>query len=182
MFRFLQKGKIETDAQVIKDMGHELEKERQLVDELKKQLNFYKEREQLIATLIIDAQHRSDAIIEEAHKKAATIQRSAEHNINVRLNQIEEAAQRLVQAELEIHSRGDLMKAELREILQNQLSQVEQMDISAFSSLSGIVSDTAKEAQELITASRTVIQFPDLTNFSKKSDNELPVYNFTGEG
>lgn len=181
MFGFFKKRKTETTFSNDSSLAHELEKEREMVKELKEQLLYFKNREETVANLIIDAQDRAKEIIDEAHREAASLKRKTEHGLNVRINQIEEAAQRMVIAELEIRSRGSQMKAELREILNYQLAQVEGMDITAYSGLSDLVANTAKEAQEVVATSRTVIQFPELSEVGKESATNIPVYNFAGE-
>lgn len=161
------------------DDRRELESERQMVEELQKQLQFYKEREQSVTNLIIEAQNRAKTIIEDAEKTAAAMKRDAEHGINAKMNQIEEASQRLVLKELDIRSRGAQLKADLKDMLQQQLSHVDQMDISGFSGLSDIVTETAKEVEEVVKSSRTVIQFPELSETAKSYEAVLPVYNFS---
>lgn len=175
-----RKDQVKHQEEKIKDLEKEVSHYKMLTEELKEKIDYYRNREEYINTIIIDAEKRSNAMIEETQEQARENAERFEADLNQRIKVITQDTNRLLTYEMELRSKGEIMRKQLGDVLRAQLAEIEQLDFSAFHDLKDLVSETNQVSKDIVDNATQIIEFPELKPKDKESKPTIPVYQIDG--
>lgn len=149
------------------------------IDLLKEDLATYKEKEETIVELLVDAKKEAARIIEQAEQEAEERKQEVEAMIQERLKEAENDFNRLSELKTALIFQERELKSSIQQILSNYTSAVDNIALMAPTKELTNIDMTLEAGQEIIERSRHAI-----VDFSKKKSektsvsDDLPVYTF----
>lgn len=163
----------------IEELTEALKKSESLVEELKRTVADYRNREEIIYSLHAEAEERKQKLLDETEQYIESLRSGAEEDVECRLAGIQEKIQQLSAFDLELQAKGEYLKVQMRRILTEQLKYIDDLDISAYSILNSVAKEAKVVADSVEEDSKVLVKFPTPAPSSVKE--EVPVYKFIGE-
>ncbi|MWV56619.1 MULTISPECIES: DivIVA domain-containing protein [Streptococcus] len=183
--------------ETIRQMNHDQERlkdtirhQEDTINDLKERLVRYQSKELLISEVIVEAKDLAKNVIKDAHDEASDIRTSTEQEVAERLSDFELSMAELEAIKREIVMQENVLKKELKEVLQKHLEVLDNTDLSSFVDASQEIDmsfDLTQDVKERIQNSEKVVQednnrkIIDLIRKSKELTaevDEIPTYNF----
>lgn len=168
---------------VLSDMTQEKEllcdkvtKQQKVIDELTTQLTIQKNKETLIADVLLESKRTAHKTMAHAQEQAEIHMKEMYERLNRNVTQVQEKITVLEDLNEQLLGLEQTMKQELRQVLERQMDALENIDLSAYESIKNDVAVAIDSSQEMIDSARKIIEFPAKDEKKKDDVEDVPIF------
>lgn len=152
----------------------EVKEHQELIDELKRSVKRYQEREAFISDIMIDTQEYSKTHIEDSRANAKKISDGIIAEAQQRMDRAEETIAKVKNLEETYAQYEHTLKRELRSVLEDYLELVDRITLTQTKQQEAILDQEVEAVKDDVALTRNIINFRAKNNDSDKGD--VPVY------
>lgn len=151
-----------------------------IIEKMQQEILSYRQKEELILESIVEAKDLAKGIVSDAEKNAEQLKKEAFDKLDQQVVEFEGVMQRLNHLKQEIISQEKGLKMELVDVMTKYMHQLENIDMSEFTSSTQSLRHADQIQQELVQSakniSKKIVVLPkrQLAN----QENDMPVYTF----